>query len=429
MAEIEDTRRKLSWLSNAPWSSAGYGTQTAVVVPRLQKNLDYNVALTAFYGLEGAPLPWAPDEDSEPHIVYPKGFHAWGSDIATQHAKHFGAKVLISLMDLWVADLSMFDKAVKYCPLFPIDAHPLPPAVAQRAAQVYRRLVFSKFGVRTIHEAGMDCHYIPHAYDPDVYYPLDGRSRASVREEMGFPKDAFIIGIVAANKGNPGRKALTEQMLAFKTFKENRRATDAIMVIHTTAGQMGENAGENLPAFANAIGLEVGKDILFPPLYYMMYGYPVEHMRKLYNCFDVLSHVSKGEGFGLSQMEAQACGVPAITGDWTSMPEINVGGWLVEKSEAIPWWYPLQAWQYIPDYRAIADRYEQAYLLSGAKRRSIGRKASEVMKAEYAVDHVIETYWKPALEEIFTAIEDEEYHFGNAIKVSRMSGANDGSEE
>lgn len=393
------------------------------MVPRLQNLLDYKMAITAYYGLEGGALPWAPDDKTEPIMVYPRGFHEWGSDVATAHAKHFGAKVMISLMDIWVLQLDMLGHDVHWCPWFPVDCEPLPPRIAKAAARAHKRIVFSRFGERVVNEAGMDCYYVPHGVDLGMYYPLPEAERRKVRDDFSFGNDRFVIGIVAANKGNPGRKALTEQMLAFRIFKEEHPDANPLLVMHTTPGQMGEHQGENLVNFANAIGLVVGEDVMFPPLYYMMNGFPQHHMRNLYNSFDVLSSVSKGEGFGIPILEAQACGTPVIVGDWTSMPELDFSGWKVTKDEAIGWWYPLEAWQYIPNPKAIADRYAQAYQASDMAER---RRAAAEGASVYDADLVVDEYWKPVLDDIFEGIDAVDRHFDEAIEVMQAKGAGDG---
>jgi hypothetical protein len=45
---------KLLWHSNAPWSATGYANQTSIFTQLLAQQ--YKVAVSAFYGLEGAPM-------------------------------------------------------------------------------------------------------------------------------------------------------------------------------------------------------------------------------------------------------------------------------------------------------------------------------------------------------------------------------------
>ena len=48
---------RILWSSNAPWAGTGYGNQTRTFVPRI-KDLGHDMAVLAFYGLEGAQINW-----------------------------------------------------------------------------------------------------------------------------------------------------------------------------------------------------------------------------------------------------------------------------------------------------------------------------------------------------------------------------------
>lgn len=324
---------KLSWLSNAPWAATGYGNQTKIFVPRI-KNLGHDPHMIAFYGLEGGLLNW----NGIP--VYPKGFHTWGNDIAAAHTKNGKANVLISLMDAWVVEPDAVQRyGVKWCPWFPVDMEPLPPAVYRQVKRAYRRIVFSRFGEKMVNDAGLDCYYAPHGVELNIYKPID---RDEAKRLTALPVDKFIVGTVAANKGNPSRKALPEQLKAFALF--HQKHPDTVFYMHTSKAEHGEGQGVNLPELCEYLGLTVGVDVLFPSEYPMMIGgFTEQYMNALYNSFDVFLLPSMGEGFGIPILEAQAAGCPVIVGDWTAMSELCFAGWKVSKRDAAPWWTPSQS--------------------------------------------------------------------------------------
>ncbi len=382
---------KIAWLSNAPWVPTGYGNQTQVFVPRLRK-AGHELAVLAFYGLEGGVLNW----DGIP--VYPKGYDAWGNDVATAHAATFEADILISLMDTWVLRPDAL-RSARWCPWFPIDMDPLPPPVAVRVAQSYQPIVFSRFGERVCREAGIEPLYVPHGVDTNVLRPGD---RATARKILGWPEDAFIVGMVAANKGVPSRKALPEHLEAFAQLR--RRHSDAVLYLHTTKGEAGELGGVNLVELCEHLGLRVSTDVLFADQYGLIAGYTPVHMAALYNGMDVLASVSMGEGFGVPIMEAQACGTPVIVGDWTAMSELRFAGWAVPQKDAHRWWTPLASFQWIPKVGASAEMMEAAYRRRGdAKLRERAREGA----LAYDADRVTADYWQPALETIAQRIADE----------------------
>lgn len=395
---------KITWMSNAPWASTGYGNQTRINVPRL-KELGYDMSMVLFYGLEGGRLNWNGIQ------AYPKGIHSYGVDVAGAHSANFGAKLLISLIDAWVIEPRAFPN-VRWAPWFPVDMEPLPAAVARQIKQAFRRIVFSRFAEKMVNDAGMDCYYVPHGIETNIFMPHD---MTEARTRLAWPQDKFIVGMVAANQGSPSRKAFTQQLEAFKRLKDKH--PDSWMYIHTLKGNSPisqRNQGVNLVEFCGYLGLKWGMmgqcnpadaDVFFPDEYNYALGFPDGYMIDAYSAMDVHSLVSMGEGFGIPTMEAQACGTPVIVGDWTASGELCLAGWKVDKSESDPWWTPLAAYQFSPRVGAITECYERAYL---AKGREKFRKQAREGSLLYDADFVVEKYWKPVLAEIIGEIDNPE---------------------
>jgi len=343
--------------------------------------------MSAFYGLEGGVLEWG-----GMHIL-PRGNEPYGGDILPRHAERTEADIVITLIDAWVYDpVQMQANGVKWCPWFPVDAEPLPPPVFRAVSKAYRRIVFSKFGERMVNEASLDCYYVPHGCDTKTFKPID---RAKARERMTFD-DRFIVGMVAANKGYPPRKAFFENIAGFAKF--HKQHPDSLLYLHTAIGTTPGVGEVNLKEYCETVGLELGKDVRFPAPYQLWNGFPDNAMVDLYNSLDVLLSVSMGEGFGIPILEAQACGTPVIVGDWTAMSELCFSGWKVTKKEAVPFFTPLAAYQYLPQVEAIADRIEQAWRVRGDASNYRERARQGAMK--YDADRVTEKYWKPVLEDI-----------------------------
>lgn len=372
----------INWMSNAPWTNTGYGNQTRTFTKRIAE-LGHKVSITAFYGLEGGILTW----DGIP--VYPKGRDMWGNDIAAAHTRQFGGRVLITLVDSWVLNPDMLQlHGVRWIPWFPIDMEPLSPAIVRKVKKAYKRIVFSRFGEKMVHDAGLDCYYVPHGIDTAVYKPID-----DPREKVNLPKDKFIVGTVAANKGTPSRKSFPEMVEAFSIF--HKRHPDTVLYMHTTKGENGEGQGLNLPELCEFFGLVVGEDVIFADQYQNLIGYSDQYMAALYSSFDVFLLPSMGEGFGIPIIEAQACGTPVIVGDWTSMSELCFSGWAIPKETAHPMYTPLAAYQYLPDAAVVASYLEEAINKASGMRKLAARKARL-----YGADRVTEKYWKPVLCEI-----------------------------
>lgn len=388
---------KILWHSNAPWSFTGYGNQTRVFAHRI-KNLGHEIAVSAFYGHDGAPINW------NGITVYGKGFHPYGNDIMAAHSANFKADALITLMDAWViAPDALRGFKQHWFPWFPIDHDVLPRPIYESVKQSPKPITMSLFGLKATNDAGLPAYYVPHGVETDVFKPVD---RREAREKARLPKDVFIVGMVAANKGSPPRKAFFQNIAAFAEL--HKKHDDTVLYIHALDGSGGHPETVNLPEYCKSVGLEVGRDVLFSDQYLYMLGYPDDQMNILYNCFDVHLLVSMGEGFGIPIIEAQAAGCPVIVGDWTAMSELCLSGWKVDKSDAELFYTPLGANQYLPHPAAIADKLEAAYHNANMDKRAKARR----MAMDYDADKVTEKYWKPVLADIAEKFPTEKANTG-----------------
>lgn len=376
---------KILWHSNAPWTSSGYGKQTALFCPRIAK-AGHDVAISGFYGAEGGSLEWGGLH------VYPTDHSRFGNVLLADYVRHHGEGepcLLITLMDVWVLTSGRL-KDLWLASWAPIDHDPLPPRVAEFFAQQDARpIAMSRFGVEKFLEAGFeDPLYVPHAVDTEIYR-MRRDERSFIRQGLGVPTDAFVVGMVAANMGTaPSRKAFPQVMQAFAEFR--RRHDDAILYLHTD--MLGLNRGINLVAMGDACGIP--REALATTDQLMVHlGLPDEKLSGIYNAFDVLAQPSLGEGYGIPAVEAQACGIPVILNDHTAMPELLGAGWLVDGD---PWYDASQGSFFkVPSVAMILDALEEAY----ANRDSdeLAGKARE-FAVQYDVDRVFSEFWLPALE-------------------------------
>lgn len=383
---------KILFHSNAPWAATGYGNQTRLFASRI-RDLGHEMTLSAFYGLEGAVLNW------EGMKVLPRGGDPYGADVLPSHAELVGADIAMTLIDAWVYHPENWPSTMRWVPWFPIDCEPLPAAISRPVAQAFQRIVFSKFGLAQMHNAGLDAHFVPHGVDTKVFrpYPME-----AAREASHFPKDRFIVGIVAANKGQPARKSWPEMIAAFGEF--HRRHDDALLYLHTNPTQA--NGGVNLFELAEMNGLQWGRDVICSDPYQVgtLGGLGDGQMATLYSALDVHLLASSGEGFGIPILEAQSCGCPVIVGDWTAMSEICFSGWKIPKEESHPFYIPIGSYQFFPRVGAIVEALEASYTMRGNEDY---RKRARDGALQYDADKVTEKYWKPVLAEIAAKIEGE----------------------
>jgi glycosyltransferase involved in cell wall biosynthesis len=381
---------RLAFLSNGPWTLTGYGQQTKNVTLRLKK-LGHDISIQAFHGHAGAPIDWNGIQ------IYGAVAHPFGMDVMAAHATNFHADCIISNMDAWVMEPALMF-AQKWVAWFPIDSEPCPPLVLEKVKQAFHRIVWTEFAKREMDKTGMDYDYIPYGVDTTIYFPGD---KKAARETAHMPADKFIVGMVAMNKGYPPRKAFYQNIEAFKRLHDKHK--DTMLYLHTLDGSRPNGEAIDLVTYINSLGLKIGEDVIFADQYSYVLGYPETAMNVLYNCMDVHLLVSMGEGFGMPQLEAQACGVPVICGDWTTMPELMFSGWMVDRKDADPMYTLQNTYQFTPHVSAIADKLEEAYRKA---RSSNYANAARAGAMKYDIDKVIADYWVPVLAKIEQKIKD-----------------------
>ncbi len=391
---------RLLWSSNAIWCKTGYGVQGQYLLPRFQA-LGHTVGLHAWYGLEGGMMELAQGmamggtELSAPVPVYPRAFDTYGNDIAQAHYHHFNADVIVSLIDVWV--LREFGKKqMRWIPYMPIDMDPVPAPVLAALDGAYRVVTYARWGQKLLDGAGIPNICIPHGVDTKQFAPMDP---LEARRKMGFGADDFVIGMVAANKGHPSRKAFPENLQAVALFKARHPKVKLRLYLHTLEGT--QSGGIDVSALLNDLGFQK-EEVRFCNQYSYMLGLSEEYMATAYNAMDVLLAATMSEGFGIPIVEAQACGTPVITTNFSSMPELTFGGYLVDVAQRF--WTGLNSWIAVPSVESIAGGLEWAYAHRNSATLAEKARAGAL---DYDWDRVVELGWKPFLEEIERDIAKE----------------------
>lgn len=392
----DQNKKRILWVSNAPWATTGYGSQTAQVTSRLQK--DYAVAIATNYGLEANSTNW--QSPNGPIHIYPRGHETYSNDIIPAHAYEWFSKnlsvnnLIITLFDTWVFKGDKWDK-FPVASWVPIDHKPVPPQVARwNKKDNVTPLAMTKYGQAMLKFENIDSFYIPHAIEKD-FEPTEklftGANEMTGREFLGVTEDTFVVGMNAANKGiYPNRKAFGENLMAFALFAQDK--PNAVLYLHTDpAPTLG---GIDLIKLAQAVGLNE-KQIIFPDRYSLRGSISQKVLAAIYSTFDVLLATSMGEGFGIPTVEAQACGVPVIVSDFAASSELCGDGWKINGQPI--WDAPQLSWFFIPFVSEIVNALEDAY----KRPRGISLKALEFAE-DYRADKVYKEHWEPALNHLLS---------------------------
>jgi glycosyltransferase involved in cell wall biosynthesis len=379
--------------SNAPWSTTGYGNQTGIFIPRLAEH--HEIAVSAFYGLEGARIRW----NGIP--IFPGMGGDFGTGYLLEHCRHWfpdqnlRGGLLMTLMDVWVLNPNEIAQTHAAC-WTPVDHEPVSPGIKkffQESSAI--PIAMSRFGQKELED--FDPLYVPHGIDVDQLKPQD---RDECREQTGIPKDAFLVGMVAANKGHsPSRKGFQQAIEAFAEFR--RRHDDAMLYMHTIADPK-HSQGEDIRMMVAGYGIPLDS-VLLADQYDQTFNPPsVKAMARIYSTMDVLLNPALGEGFGIPIVEAQACGLPVIATDFSAMKETAAVGWRVQGRS---FWTGQRSWLCVPDVGEIVDALEDCYGLSDEDRRKTAKRARG-HALNYAADKVLRDHWLPALEEVEARIAD-----------------------
>ena len=355
----------------------GYGAQTRLFAPRI-RDLGHRVAISAFWGLNGAPMEW------EGMAVFP-GDETFGNRLLLGLVEQHEADLVISLVDPWVLDAKKMNTIPLAC-WTPIDRDPCMDRVSRFLEQSGARpIAMSRFGKRMLRDEGLDPLFVPHGIDTRVFRPREDAD--AMRRRMKIPDDGFVIGMVANNKSDaPPRKAFPQVFQAFAQLRAEH--DDAYLYMHCHAAPAD---GINLAILAERCGIPSDAIRYTNPLA-MELGMSDERIAELYTVFDVLANPSYGEGFGIPLIEAQACGTPVIATDWTAMTELcGPGSWLVGGDR----WYDAigQSFFKCPSVSEILDAMRAAYEQRGQGPNLEARQFA----LDYDANVVTKRYWRPVL--------------------------------
>jgi glycosyltransferase involved in cell wall biosynthesis len=271
----------------------------------------------------------------------------------------------------------------------------------------------SEFGRDELVRAGLDPLYVPHAIDTNLYKPTPMIGEQTARSVFGLPEDAFVVGMIANNKGKfPSRKGFDQSFLAFSALR--RAHQDAVLYVHAESTGMGD--GVNLHRLAMACGIPE-EAIYFADQYAYRSGLPDHLMAGLYSSFDVLLCASRGEGFGIPVIEAQACGVPVIVTDWTAQPELVGAGWKVDYRRE--WDEDQGSWWAMPLPEHIMGALEDAYNADPQRKGELA-KGARAKALEYDTGLVYRKFWRPALRQLQDRLPSTEPVAASALDLAAL---------
>ena len=376
---------RILWQSATPCCNSGYGKQSRGLITRLT-SAGHTVTVAT------------------KHPSF--GLYTWdgvnivpGQDIAylCEFMKAYRYDLAFTLWDIWMlSDKRKFPKD-RWAAYVPIDTDGISKQLLNVVKETRWPVAMSKHGMKAMQDAGLSPMYGPHGVDMTALRP-DADARAAFRADFGWDDETFVVGSVGLNYRDD-RKGFIPLMQAFKVFHE--RHPKSRLYLHTDAGLKG---GDAIPFHKVATALGIGEWVAWPnQMSYALNLIDEDWLRSVYNGMDVYCSPTRGEGFGICTIDAQACGVPVIISNNTTGPELCKTGWLIDVAERDVRWLANDAFRHEPQMDAVLEQLETAY----QERETMGqphiRQYIRSRVLDYDWPAVWETYWR----QIFERIERE----------------------
>jgi glycosyltransferase involved in cell wall biosynthesis len=374
--------------SNHPGAQTGYGIQTGQLARRLRDN-GHEVAISVYYGHDFGLGQW------EGIPLLPAYGDAYGNVSITEHAiRWFEGDPLggwiIPFMDVFgligcAEQLRDFNVA----PWTPVDHNPVPDACRDFFAKSEALpIACSLWGQSMLKGVGLDPLYAPCSIDTGIFRPIP-----DAKNVCGLEEDKFVVMMNGMNKGWAwDRKSFGEAFDAMGQFCRDH--DDVLFYVHSEAyGQV----AQGIDLVKRAMRAGIGEHQLkFVDQYAYNAGFvPPEQLAAVYSAADVLLAPSRGEGFGIPVIEAQACGTPVIVTNFAAQPELVGAGWSVPGQAVYE--AAQQSYGVTPHIPGILKALEQAYEERGSE---INSQAAINRAREYDCDTVFQKHWQPILEHL-----------------------------
>ena len=208
---------------------------------------------------------------------------------------------------------------------------------------------------------------VMHGVDTQVFHPT--ADRAALRKDLGLPQDAVILGCFGRIRAQKGVDLLIEAACALLPARPHLR------VIFT--GRVTEdNRTFHAAQMARLTAAGIADRVQF------LGEIPWEDVVRHYQALDLFVAPARWEGFGLTPLEAMACGVPVVAsrvGAFESLLTAETGS-LVPPDDAAALTDALATWVDDPARLAAAGLAARAHILANHQIEAEARALVEIYR-------------------------------------------------
>lgn len=302
----QQSKPKLLWIADAV-AITGFANVTHSILDNIQKDWDINILGVNYYG----------DPHQHPYPIYPAslGGDVYGIGRLEGMISGLNPDLVCVLNDPWIAKeyipiIKKFEhvKSVLYTP---VDSPNMRRDFIEPLNSFDLVIAYNDFGLNEMKKSGLvtETSVIGHGTDTKVFTPL---GTAKARAVMNVPEDWYIVGLV--NRNQP-RKRIDLALYYFSEWVKDK--PDNIKLYYHGALR---DQGIDIVQLCNYFGIE-DRLIITSPNITPASGVPKGTLNIIYNSFNVHISTTKGEGFGLTNAESMAAGVPNIVPNWSALGE------------------------------------------------------------------------------------------------------------
>lgn len=214
------------------------------------------------------------------------------------------------IVSAWLAELPLdAPPAVAYVP---IDGQGVAPAHVAPLSRCATVAAYTRFGAAELARGGCAAPIaiIPHGIDLELFAPLE---QSEARARLGM--DPATYAVLVCDQNQP-RKRLDIAFEAFARFAQGKPETVKLLY----HGPIATENGWDVEAMAADLGI-AERLLLSSRHITQRRGVADDHMRVIYGACDVKLSTTSGEGWGLTTMEAMACGLPCIAPAFGALAE------------------------------------------------------------------------------------------------------------
>jgi glycosyltransferase involved in cell wall biosynthesis len=302
-------KKKLLWVGDAACET-GFARITHHVLDVLRDEWDVSVLGVNYHG----------DPHDYPYDIYPTSYaDPFGFRRLGKLATKIKPDCIFLLTDPW--HIPTYLKEAGNCPAIASVAVDGKNCRGRGMNGLVAAIFWTEFAATEAGYGGFQgkAAVIPLGVDTEIYRPFD---RSDARKALALPPglhdDGFIVGNV--NRNSP-RKWLDLTVAYFAEWVRSNSIDDAYLYLHLlpTGGQ-----GWDIAQLVQYYGIT--NRLIYPPKLGQLHGVPEAALSMTYSAFDVNVTTTQGEGFGLTTLEASACGIPAIVPNWSALGEIYADG-------------------------------------------------------------------------------------------------------